>query len=207
MGEPPKVESLVRTDESEPWSGDDHMIRSDAAREAGLSGSDAEVESYTAGFKAGMTLEDPFDKAIVLRGRTVLRPKQLTRSIKPMLRFLRIAPDDVGLKIHDGSFELRVSGAAAERAAPAADSAKVALKLWIGVGLVGFLFYTFVSPILAGILWGVALLVGGWTLRQGLVSGRSMLAARLTVGLAMLAQEEQLILPPSGAALSPESSF
>jgi len=33
-------------------------------------------------------------------------------------------------------------------------------------------------------------------LRRSLVSGRTMLAAKLAVGLGMLAHEEQLILPP-----------
>ena len=43
----------------------------------------------------------------------------------------------------------------------------------------------------------LALVVGGYVLRKGTFSGRSMLAARLTVALAMLAKEEQLILPPA----------
>ena len=72
------------------------------------------------------------------------------------------------------------------------------LKLWLGAALTGFLAWNmFGLDWLATIIWGLALLVGAWTLRQGTVSGRSMLAARLTVALAMLAQEEQLILPPA----------
>jgi hypothetical protein len=49
------------------------------------------------------------------------------------------------------------------------------------------------------VLWGGALVVGSVVLRRGVVSGRSMLAARLTVALALLAKEEKLILPPAKA--------
>ena len=52
----------------------------------------------------------------------------------------------------------------------------------------------------AAILWGAGLLYGSWELRRGMVSGRAMLGARLSLGLAMLAREEQLILPSKGTA-------
>jgi hypothetical protein len=182
-----------------PWSGDRHRMLVEAAAEAGLDVTETELESYTEGFKQGMTLDDPSDHAIVLRGRTVLKRAQMSRSLKPMLRFLKLAPDDVALQIHDGGFELRVSGRAAEAAAPAMDSAKVALRVWIAAGLVGLVAMQF-SDFAAAITWGLGLMTGGWTLRQGLLSGRAVLAARLTLGLAMLAQEERLVLPPAGDA-------
>ena len=117
------------------------------------------------------------------------------KSLKPMLRFLKLPRDQVALRIHDGEFELRVSGNAAEAAKPTLDSAKVALRIWLAAGLVGLFAYQWVEW-LAGIVWGLGLIVGGWTLKQGLISGRAMLAARIAVSLGMLAQEEQLILPP-----------
>ena len=55
---------------------------------------------------------------------------------------------------------------------------------------------TTVSRVATFLVWGMTLLLGAWSLRRGLVSGRTMLAARLAVGLGMLAHEEQLILPP-----------
>ena len=182
--------------EGRPWTGDDHRLQVAAAKEAGLDGDDAEVELYTAGFKAGMTLEDPFDRAIVLRGRTVMKVEQLRRSLDPMLRFLRLGPDQVALRVHEGTFELRVDKQAAEKAAPALESAKIALKLWLGIGLLGLLVYQ-VFPMAAGIVWGIGLIAGGLTMRAGLVNGRSMLGARLALGLGLLAKEEQLILPPA----------
>jgi hypothetical protein len=193
-----KSKALVPQGQGSPgWSGDDHLVRRDAAKEAGLVGSDAELDSYTEGFKQGMTLDDPADHAIVLRGRTVLREKQLGKSLKPMLRFLRLTSDTVALRVHDGSFELRVSGKAAEEAAPAMDSSKAALSVWIAAAVVGYGLGQLFAP-LSAIIWGAGLLGGALILRQGLVNGRSLLAARLTVGLAMLAQEEQSVLPPSG---------
>ena len=45
-------------------------------------------------------------------------------------------------------------------------------------------------------VWGIGLMLGGWQLRQGMASGRAMLAGRLAIGLGMLAQEEKIILPP-----------
>ncbi len=179
------------------WSGDEHRIKVAAAKEVGLDAREEELDSYTEGFKGAMVVQDPQDKTIVLSGRTVLKQEQMAKSIGPMLRFLKVPRDQVALQIHDGEFVLRVSAHAAENAPPTLDSAKIALQLWFGTGLIGMLAYHFGIPSVAGIVWGLGLLVGGWTLRQGLVSGRAMLAARLAVGLGMLAQEEQLILPPA----------
>lgn len=203
--EPSKA--LAKLGDGAAWRGDEHELRLAAAREAGLPAEevhDVELELYTEGFKAGMVLDDPADHAIVLRGRTILREKQMSKALTPTLRFLAIPRDQVALRIHDGEFELRVARTVAEAAKPTLDSAKVTLKLWLGAGLLGLLAWNMLGfAWLAAILWGLALVVGGYVLRQGTVSGRSMLAARLTVALAMLAKEEQLILPPARTSTKP----
>lgn len=192
-----QTKALAKTgDTGAPWNGDEHTMLRDAAKEAGLVGTDAELESYTAGFKQGLVLDDPADHSIVLRGRTVLREKQLGRSLRPMLRFLRLSPDTVVVRVHDGTFELRVSSQAAEQAAPALDSAKAALSVWIAAAVVGYGLGQLFAP-LSAIIWGAGLLGGAVIMRQGLVNGRSLLAARITLALAMFAQEEQLVLPPA----------
>ncbi len=178
-----------------PWRGDDHLARVDAAGEVGLDKKEEELESFTEGFKAGMTLEDQSDRSIVLRGRTVLRQRQLERSLNPTRRFLKIPEEDFRILVHDGEFELRVSGKYAEDAMPALDSARAALQVWIGGGLIGLILMQY-SNALAAIAWGVALIIGGFTMRSGLVNGRSLLGARLALALAMLAQEEGMVLPP-----------
>lgn len=194
------AETIARggsSDEEKTWRGDDHQIAVASAKEAGLSEVDAELESFTEGFRAGMVVEDPEDRAIVVRGRTVLKEKQLRKAIDPTLRFLKIPPTEMALRLHDGEFELRVGRAVADNARPVLDSAKVALQVWIATGLIG-LFVMQWSNAGAAIMWGLGLVLGGWTMRQGLVNGRSMMAARLTVALAMLSKEEGLILPPAG---------
>lgn len=196
----PPTRALAKLD-GEAWRGDEHGLRLQAAREAGLAAQDideVELELYTEGFKTGMTLDDPADHAIVLRGRTVLSDKQMGKALRPTLRFLGLRPDQVALRVHDGEFELRVEPNAAEQATPAIDSAKLVLRLWIGLGGVGaFAWFWFDLAWVAGLVWGGALIAGGYVLRQGAVSGRALLGARLTVALAMLAQQEQLILPPA----------
>ncbi len=187
--------AVVRQDPDVPgWRGNEHKLQVSAAQEAGLDQDDAALDLYTDAFKASMVMEDPEDKAIVLRGRTILKDVQLLSSLRPMLRFLKISDDNVAIRVHLGAFELRIAGRAAENAAPTLDSAKVALKTLLGFGLVGLMF-TQVSQAAAAIAWGVGLLLAGYALRTGLVSGRAMLAARLAVSLAMFAQEEQLVLP------------
>jgi hypothetical protein len=184
----------------EPWRGDEHELRLAAAREAGLETRDLEVDLFTEGFKAGMTAKDPRDSSIVLRGRTVLTDKQLRKSLRPALRFLGVSLDQVAIRVVDGEFEVRVSGSAVEQAPSATDAIRVVLKLWFGFGLLGLIAWrAFDLPWLASLLWGGALIVGSVALRRGVVSGRSMLAARLTVALALLAKEEKLILPPAKA--------
>lgn len=184
----------------EPWRGDEHALRLDAAREAGLETRDLELDLFTEGFKAGMTVKDPRDSSIVLRGRTVLHDKQLRKSLRPTLRFLGVSLDLVHVKVDDGEFELRVASSAAEQARPVSEATKDVLKLWLGFGLLGFIAWSeFHLAWLATLLWSGALIVGATLLRRSVVSGRSMLAARLTVALAMLAKEEKLILPPAKA--------
>jgi len=182
-----------------PWRGDEHRLQVEAASEAGLARGDVELDLYTHGFSAGMTVDDPLDGAIVARGRTVLREGELRRSLRPALQYLGVPTDAVKLRIHDGTFELRVSKHAAEASRPALDSGKQALKLWIGFGLLGLACMQLLSPALAGLVWGVGLLLGGRQLRRGMASGRAMLAGRLAIGLGMLAQEEKIILPPLDA--------
>ncbi|MCA9710660.1 MAG: hypothetical protein KDK70_32760 [Myxococcales bacterium] len=179
-----------------PWRGDDHVLEVEAAVEAGLSRSAVELDLYTHGFSAGMTIEDPFDGAIVARGRTVLKEPELRRSLRPALQYLGVGMDAVELRVHDGNFELRVAKQTAESSTPALESGKDALKVFVGFGLLGLLAYQVIMPAVGGIIWGIALLLGGWLLRQGMASGRMMLAGRIAIGLGMLAQEEKIILPP-----------
>jgi len=204
MANEPKTKALAL---GEPWRGDEHELRLSSAREAGLAADevkDLELELFTEGFKAGMVLDDQSDRSIVLHGRTILTEKQMGKALGPTLRFLGVARDQVALRIHDGEFELRIARHAVEAAKPTLDSAKITLKLWIGAGLLGLLAWNVLNlGWLAALIWGAALVLGGYALRQGTVSGRSMLAARMTVALAMLAQEEKLILPPARASGDP----
>ncbi|MEX1368216.1 MAG: hypothetical protein AB1Z98_34115, partial [Nannocystaceae bacterium] len=108
-----------------------------------------------------------------------------------------VTMDAVKVRVHDGDFELRVAKHAAESSQPSLESGKITLKLWFGFGLLGFACYQMIAPALAAIIWGIGLMLGGWQLRQGMASGRAMLAGRLAIGLGMLAQEEKIILPPA----------
>jgi hypothetical protein len=195
----------VADDESKPgalakrgtWRGDEHQLQVEAAAEAGLVKSEAELESFTQGFSGGITVEDPADGAIVAHGRTVLSTQQLRKNLLPALRYLGIPKDAVAVRVHDGKFELRIAKRVAESANPVLAAGKLALQVWIGFGLLGLAAYNLVAPFVAAIVWGVGLALGGWQLRRGLATGRAMLAARLAIGLAMIAQEDKLILPPA----------
>jgi hypothetical protein len=182
-----------------PWRGDEHRVRVEAAAEVGLPRSQVELELYTDGFASGMTVEDPFDGAIVARGRTVLRESELHRSLRPVLQYLGVGPDAIALRVHDGSFELRVGKHVAEASHPALASGQRTLRLWLGAAFVGALCYWLVAPAVAGVVWSVGLLLGGWQLRRGMSGGRAMLAGRVAMGLGMLAQAEKVILPPCDA--------
>lgn len=180
---------------STPWSGDEHRLQVVAAREAGLPAAEVALELYTEGFKAGLTESDPADKAIVLRGRTVLKLHELERCLRPMLRFLRVGPDSVRMRIFDGKFEVRIAAQAADANESVQGAARSVLLMWIAGGLLGWWLMA-TSQVATMLIWGITLLMGAMMLRRSLVSGRTMLAARLAVGLGMLAHEEQLILPP-----------
>jgi hypothetical protein len=178
------------------WRGDEHKLQLAAAKEAGLAADDVELELYTAGFTAGITLEDPYDGAIVARGRTVSKEPELLRSLRAPLVYLGVPRDAIKVRVGDGRFELRVSKHAADSSRPSLDSAKIALQVWIGFGLLGFAAMQYLPSFVAALVWSAGLLLGAWQLRRGLVTGRAMLSARLAMALAMLAKEEQLILPP-----------
>jgi len=182
-----------------PWSGDEHRLQVLAAKEAGLPTTEVALDLYTEGFKRGLTEKDPADNAIVLRGRTVLKVAELERCLRPMFRFLRIGLDSVRTRIFDGQFEVRIAAQAAEATDSVQGAARTVLMMWIGGGLLGWWLMT-TSQVATMLIWGITLLLGALMLRRSLVSGRTMLAARLAVGLGMLAHEEQMILPPGDAA-------
>ena len=119
------------------------------------------------------------------------------------MSFLGIARDEYRVRLHDGEFELRMSKLAVERAAATQGAPKDALKTFFSFGLLGFAVYQMVVPWLGGIFWGIGLMLGGWQLRRGLTSGRAMLAGKLAIGLAMIAQDEGLVLPPTGDRPAP----
>ncbi len=193
MSDDPKDGPLVKAG---AWRGDEHKLQVLAAEEAGLAPNQVALDLYTEGFKAGLQERDPADGAIVLRGRTVLKADELERSLRPMLRFLRIGPEAVRARVFDGQFEVRIASQAAEAGAAVQGAARSVLVMWLAGGLLGWWMLS-VSRVVTFLVWGITLLLGAWSLRRGLVSGRTMLAARLAVGLGMLAHEEQLILPPA----------
>lgn len=181
----------------EGWNGDDHQLAVESAKEAGLREGEAALDSFTAGFSEAIVVDDPSDHAIVARGRTVLRQKQLEKVLLPALKFLGIARDAYRVRLHDGEFELRLDKIAVDRAASTEGAPIDALKTFAGFGLLGFAVYQLIVPWGAGIVWGVGLLLGAWQLRRGLTSGRAMLAGKLAIALGMIAQEEGLVLPPA----------
>lgn len=187
------------------WRGDEHAVAVRAAEEVGLARDDVELDLFLSGFKGGATLEDQRDGSLVLRGRSPLSKRELEDLFAPMLRYLGVPKDGARVVVSDGAFELRVAARVADRAAPALGEAKLALRLWVGFGLLGFAIhqllpaYRFVSAI----VWGVGLLLGALQLRRGLATGRANLAARLAMGLAMLAKERALVLPPAAEESQP----
>lgn len=198
--------ALVRSEPAAaaPWRGDDHVLEVEAAAEAGLARSEVELDLYTKGFSAGMSVEDSFDGAIVARGRTVLSEAQLRKSLRPMLQYLGATADAVKVRVHDGEFELRLAKHAAEASQPVITTGKLTLKLWLVVAVLGYAAYHLITPVAAAIVWGGGLMLGGWLMRRGVASGRAMLASRLALGLGMLAQEEKIILPPAELPARPE---
>lgn len=179
-----------------PWRGDEHALQVQAAKEVGLPAGQVAIDLYTEGFRGGLVEKDAADGAIVVRGRTVLKAEELVQAMRPMLRFLRLGPDAVRVRVVEGEFELRVAGQAAEAGEAVQGAARTVLMIWVASALGGFALLG-VFRVGALLVWGIGLLVGAAALRRGLVSGRTMLAARLCVGLGILAHEEQLILPPA----------
>jgi len=190
-----------RPDEGEEtglaWRGDEHRLQIEAAKDAGLAVRGLELDMYTAGFKNGITVEDPLDGAIVARGRTVLNEQELHRSLRATMRYLGLSSEAIKVRVHDGEFELRVAKRVAEASRAVVDAGWTALQIWIGFGLLGLAARAMMPAVGAAIFWGVGLLLGAWQLRRGMASGRAMLSARLALALGMLAREEQLILPPT----------
>lgn len=188
----------------EGWRGDEHQLALSAVESAGLDARKAELDLFQKAFAATTTVDDPDDHAIVLRGRTTLDDLELLRCLRPTLRFLKLSKDSVVARVHDGEFELRVEAVAADHAPVTTQYAKTALQVFLGAGLMGWASMQ-VAQWPAAIIWGIGLLIGGWLLRRGMVSGRALMAARLATSLAMLAQEEKLILPLAGAGAPGES--
>lgn len=178
------------------WSGNEHRLVADAAAEAGLDRSDTEVDSFTQGFSNGIVIDDPYDGAIVARGRTVLGTAELGKALRPAMTYLGVSKTDYKVKVERGDFEVRVAKRAADGSSPALEHGKLALQVWVGFGLLGVAAYQFLPSFVSAIVWGAGLLLGAWQLRRGLASGRAMLGAQLALALGMLAHEEQLILPP-----------
>lgn len=202
-GDKTKTTALAKTGADAPWSGDDHHLKVDAAKEAGLRQNEAALESFTEGFSQGIVVDDPADHAVVAHGRTVLKHKQLEKVLFPAMRFLGIGREAYRVQLHDGEFELRLDRVAVETAASTQGAPKDALQTFLGFGLLGFALYTMVIPWAGGIIWGLGLLLGGWQLRRGLTSGRAMLAGKLAIALGMIASEEGLVLPPAGDRPAP----
>lgn len=180
------------------WRGDEHQLAVSAVESAGLDPRKAELDLFQKAFAATTVVDDPEDHAIVLRGRTTLDDLELMRCLRPTLRFLKLNKNNLAARVHDGEFEIRVDAVAADYAPVSTQYAKTALQVFMGAGLVGWAAMQ-VAQWAAAVIWGVGLLLGAWLLRRGLVSGRALLAARLATSLAMLAQEERLILPLAGA--------
>lgn len=178
-----------------PWSSDEHKLAVESAKEAGLDARDAAIESFVKGFRAGLTLNDPVDSAIVLRGRTVLREKELLSLLEPTFRFLRLDDDAARVLVQDGTFELRIRGGVAEMANATWDSTKVAAQLQLSVIVLGLIALQWSFPFALG-AWGIGTALTFYVWRSGAVDGRSLLAARLTLALALAAKEEGVVLPP-----------
>jgi hypothetical protein len=137
------------------------------------------------------------DSAIVLRGRTVLREKELLDLLEPTFRFLRLDDDAARVLVQDGAFELRIRGGVAEMASATWDSTKVAAQLQLSVIVLGLIALQWSLPFALG-AWGIGTALTFYVWRSGAVDGRSLLAARLTLALALAAKEEGVVLPPRG---------
>lgn len=185
------------TPRDEGWRGDDHALRVAAAEEVGLTRGDVAVDLYRRGFTHGLTAKDPVDGALVLRGRTVLNDDQLLAAMKKIFRHLHLAIDGLRVRVHDGEFEVRIASAVADDASAAlANAMRRALVIWIVAAIAGGLAYS-IAPALALLVFGPGLLLGGFILRRGIEEGRVAFTLKMVDELALLADREQLILPPA----------
>jgi len=177
------------------WRGDEHRIQTQAAAEAGIEPAGVALALYRRGFASALTVRDPVDGGLVVRGRTVLRRDQLKAAVLDAFTNLGLV-GGVAIRLHDGDFELRVPAKAIEGSAYALDTTRRALVAFVVGGLVG-LFFLRTSSALALLAFSFGLLGGAWVLRSGLGRARELVASRLLDELARLAHHEQLILPPA----------
>ncbi|MEZ4450835.1 MAG: hypothetical protein R3B09_15245 [Nannocystaceae bacterium] len=190
-----RAEALVP--EGEAWRGDDHALQVAAAEEIGLTRGEVAVDLYRRGFTHGLTAKDPVDGALVLRGRTVLRDDQLLAAMKKIFRHLHLAVEGLRVRVHDGQFEIRIASSVADDTSAAlANAMRRALYIWVLAALFGALAYS-IAPALALLVAGPGLLLGGFILRRGIEEGRVAFTLKMVDELALLADREQLILPPA----------
>lgn len=179
-----------------PWRGDEHQLQVQAAADAGLAIDEVALDLYTKGFSAGITIDDPLDGALVARGRTLLAASELRATLRPVLRYLGVAPELVDVEVVDGRFVMRIHKKATEGTKPVYEAGKLTLQIWFGFGLLGFAAGRFMPAFVSAIFWGIGLMLGAWQLRRGLATGRAMLGARVAIALGMVAQTDKLVLPP-----------
>lgn len=180
----------------EGWRGDDHALQVAAAEEVGLTRGEVALDLYRRGFARGLRARDPLDGALVLRGRTVLTGDQLLAAMKKIFRHLHLAADGLRVRVHDGVFEVRIAESVANNTSALVDAMRRALLAFVGGGIAGLLLYSTAASF-ALVAFSLGLLVGAWILRRGLADGRVAFAVRMVEELALLADREQLILPPA----------
>lgn len=193
-GRPESAALVGRGDDG--WRGDEHALQVAAGEEAGLTRDAVALDLYRRGFAHGLTARDPVDGALVLRGRTVLTDAQLLAAMKKIFRHLHLAIDGLRVRVHDGAFEVRIAESVASNTSALVDAMRRALLAFVGGGLAGLLLYSTAASF-ALVAFSVGLLIGAWILRRGLADGRVAFAVRMVEELALLADREQLILPPA----------
>ena len=186
-------------DEATGWRGDEHRLQVSAADEAGLATDQVSLELYRKGFIGGLQISDPLDRAMVLRGRTVLDEKQLKPAIRRIFTHLSLGARNFSLRVDNGEFELRIADQVAHGSGDATQAMRRTLLVFAISGLIG-LFFLKIASFVSLLVWSAGLLGGASLLRRGIKDGRVRLAARLVDELAKLAEREQLILPPSQPA-------
>lgn len=182
------------------WRGDEHCLQITAAEEVGLPACDVARTSFARGFTSGVTLNDPWDGALVARGRTPLRCEELRAALAPRIEKLGLPARAWRLAVGDGAFELRVAAQAAEGALPTLKAARAALGLWLGFAAATLLMWHVIPRLWLLTAWSAMAVVAVTRVRAGVRRSRRMLADRLTDELATHAAVSQLILPPAGAS-------